>query len=153
VTPPGVESRPLCLRDALAIEAASHLGWVDGIEQLAVHVAAENGVGPDDAFFLGVALREALVNAMLHGHGFDARRAVRVEIQVDSGKAIIVTIRDQGPGFDPASVPDPRTPENVRRSHGRGVFLMRQFADVVAFSFPPDGGTVVRLEKRLPRAA
>jgi serine/threonine-protein kinase RsbW len=60
-------------------------------------------------------------------------------------------VRDRGPGFDPAIVPDPLAEENVGRGTGRGLFFMRRFADRVLFSFPRKGGVVVRLEKDLKR--
>jgi serine/threonine-protein kinase RsbW len=59
-------------------------------------------------------------------------------------------VRDRGPGFDPRGVPDPLAPENIARNGGRGIYLMRHFADRVVYSFPRGGGTLVRLEKRLP---
>ena len=145
---------PLRSRDDLTIEAASHLAWVEGIEQLAVHVASEHGLDADSACFLGVAVREALVNAIQHGHGFEPGRRVRVGMRIDRARSrLIVTVRDRGPGFEPASVPDPLAPENLTRSSGRGILLMRRLTDRVGFSFPPGGGTRVRLEKRLPRRA
>jgi hypothetical protein len=59
-------------------------------------------------------------------------------------------VRDRGPGFDPAGVPDPCAPENLDRNSGRGVFYMRRFTDSLSFDVPARGGTVARLIRRLP---
>jgi serine/threonine-protein kinase RsbW len=141
------------LRHGLTIDVASHPAWIDGIEQLAIQVGVDAGLDDDGAYFLGIALREALANAIKHGHGFEPRRRVRVGIRIVAGRRIVLTVRDRGPGFDPSAVADPLAPENLVRSSGRGIFLMRQFADRVAFSFPRSGGALVRLEKDLPLPA
>jgi serine/threonine-protein kinase RsbW len=124
------------------------MAWVDALEELTVLIAAAGGLSCDRACDFGLAVREALVNALKHG--CDASRQVGVGFRLVGGPALLVTIRDCGPGFDPEAVPDPRTPENLDRGCGRGVFYMRQFADEVVFSFPRGGGTVTRLRKQLP---
>jgi serine/threonine-protein kinase RsbW len=141
------------LHHGLTIDVASHPAWIDGIEQLTIQVGADAGLDDDSAHFLGVALREALANAIQHGHRFEARRRVRVGIRAVDGCRLVLTVRDRGPGFDPSRVPDPLAPENLTRSSGRGIFLMRRFADRVSFSFPRTGGSLVRLEKDLPLRA
>jgi serine/threonine-protein kinase RsbW len=143
-------SPPLQIRDGLTIDATSHLAWIDGIEQLAVCTAREAGLDDDGAFFLGIAVREAIVNAVRHGHRFDPRRRVKVGIRVAAGRVMVITVRDSGPGFDPAAIPDPLAPANLTKPGGRGILFMRRFADRVAFSFPRGGGSLVRLEKDLP---
>jgi len=124
------------------------MAWVDSLEELTVLIAAAGGLGCDRACDFGLAVREALVNAIKHGAG--AAWRVGVTFRLVHGPALVVTVRDGGPGFDPGSVPDPRRPENLSRGCGRGVFYMRQFADDVAFRFPRRGGTVTRLRKELP---
>ncbi len=141
---------PLRLRDGLVIETPSHVAWIDGIEQLLLRTATDAGLDTDGAHYLGVAAREALVNAIQHGHGFDVRRKVKVGIRIASGRVIVMTVRDQGPGFDPSRVPDPVAPENLTKPDGRGLLFMRAFADRVSFAFPRSGGALVRLEKDLP---
>ncbi len=82
---------------------------------------------------LRVGLSEALSNAMLYGNAADPAKQVRVEVVV-SKSAITARITDQGPGFDPGTIPDPTAPENLRRCGGRGLFLMRQLMDEVRFN-------------------
>ena len=95
-----------------------------------------------------VGLTEALSNAMMYGNGHDPTKRVRVEVTLD-GDAIKARITDQGTGFDPASVPDPTTPENLLKAGGRGLFLMRQLLDEVSFN---DRGNEVTLVLRLETA-
>lgn len=128
---------------------ARRLAWVDRVEDLAVRIAEASGLDADGARFLGVALREALVNALTHGRG--RRDRVAVSFRLVEGPALVITVRDRGPGFDPATLPDPLLPENLPRGSGRGVFYMRRFSDEVSFAFPARGGTVARLLKRLPK--
>ncbi len=119
---------------------------LDHIEDLAVCMGRAGGLGPDDAVFVGVALREAVVNAFRHGRGPDgAPTRIGLHLTPDS---LVITVRDRGPGFDPASVPDPRDEPNLERGCGRGLYYMRCFTDRVSFVFPRRGGSVVRLAKR-----
>lgn len=92
-----------------------------------------------------VGLTEALSNAMLYGNGRDPSKRVRVEITVGE-RQITARITDEGQGFDPATVPDPTTPENIARAGGRGIFLMRKLLDDVRFN---DRGNSVTLVLRL----
>ncbi|HMF13900.1 MAG TPA: ATP-binding protein [Gemmataceae bacterium] len=89
-----------------------------------------HGHAEKDVFGLRLALEEALVNAIKHGHRYDPskRVAVRYCFQAD---CVLVEVEDQGPGFDPVAVPDPTDPENRERASGRGLFLMRAYASWV----------------------
>jgi len=93
-----------------------------------------------------VGLTEALSNAMLYGNAHDPSKRVRVEVTLSPG-AIRARVTDQGVGFNPAAVPDPTCPENVCKSGGRGLFLMRQLLDEVSFNAQGNQVTLVlRLE-------
>ncbi len=92
-----------------------------------------------------VGLTEALSNAMLYGNSRDPSKRVLVEIAFQLG-SIQARVTDQGPGFDPSSVPDPTTPENISRSCGRGLFLMRKLLDEVFYN---DQGNQVTLVLKL----
>lgn len=82
---------------------------------------------------LRVSIAEALANAMLYGNRHDPGKYVRVYVTIDDLHAS-VTVADEGGGFDPETVPDPTRPENLHRTGGRGIFLMRQLMDEVEFS-------------------
>lgn len=82
---------------------------------------------------VALALREALNNAVLHGNRADARKLVKVRCCCERGQGISIVVRDQGQGFDPDSIPDPVSVENLYAGHGRGVFLMKSVMDDVSF--------------------
>jgi serine/threonine-protein kinase RsbW len=123
--------------------------WLEAAEADVVRCGSERGLDGDSAHFLGVALREAVVNALRHGGG---PAGVSVRMKVLPGSALVLTVRDHGRGFDPGRVPDCTAPENLDRGCGRGLFFIRRFTDRVSFLFPRRGGAVIRLEKRLPRS-
>ena len=91
-----------------------------------------------------VALREALLNAIIHGNREDPRKHVYVTIFCGTDGEVAMTIRDEGAGFDSSSVPDPTAPEHRMSTHGRGIYLMRALMDEVSFE---EGGTVVYMRK------
>jgi len=97
-----------------------------------------------------VGLAEALANAMLYGNGSDPAKRVRVEVTV-SRLRVSARVTDQGDGFDPSSVEDPTTPENLLRPGGRGLFLMRQLLDEVRYNDRGNSVTLVlQLEEQAP---
>jgi serine/threonine-protein kinase RsbW len=119
---------------------------LDHVEDLAVCMGRAGGLDADEAAFVGVALREAVVNAFRHGRSPDgAPTRIGLHLTRDD---LVITVRDRGPGFDPASVPDPCREENLAKGGGRGIYYMRCFTDRVSFVFPRRGGSVVRLAKR-----
>jgi serine/threonine-protein kinase RsbW len=85
---------------------------------------SESGYQARDIFAVRLALEEAIVNAVEHGHRGDGLKSVRVTYQVEPGQ-VLAEVEDQGPGFDPSQVPDPTAPENLAKPSGRGLFLMR----------------------------
>ncbi len=96
-----------------------------------------------------VGLTEALSNAMLYGNAQDPSKRVLVEVLLGEA-SITARVTDQGAGFDPASVPDPRTPQNLCKEGGRGLFLMRELLDEVEYN---DRGNSVTLVLRMGSAA
>jgi len=119
---------------------------LDHVEDLAVCMGRAGGLDQDGAVFVGVALREAVVNAFRHGRSADgAPTRIGLHLTPDS---LVITVRDRGPGFDPGRVPDPRDAANLDRGCGRGLYYMRCFTDRLSFVFPRRGGSVVRLAKK-----
>jgi serine/threonine-protein kinase RsbW len=131
------------------LEVPGRLEVVDDLEAVVVQLAARGGLDPDASHFLGVALREALMNALRHGNGLAPGRPVEVRIALGDG-CLSLTVRDWGPGFEAEALPDPSAPENRRLGGGRGIFFMRRFADEVVFRRVEGGGQAVELRKRLP---
>lgn len=80
-----------------------------------------------------VAITEAVTNAVYHGNKENADKQVFVSFDAKTPYRLTVRVKDEGPGFDPDTLPDPTAPENIEKLSGRGVFLMRQLADETAF--------------------
>ena len=108
----------------------------------------ESGASEEQRHWIGLALREAVANAIKHGNRQDPSRQVEVELALTGGD-MEIRVSDEGPGFDPEAVKDPLAPENKFRGDGRGIFYMKKFMDEVRYAFRPSGGTIVVLRKRL----
>ena len=91
-----------------------------------------------------VALREALLNAVIHGNRQDPGKRVYLRGRLRADGEVSMVVRDEGAGFESDSVPDPTTPEHRMSTHGRGIYLMRALMDEVSFE---EGGTVVHMRK------
>jgi serine/threonine-protein kinase RsbW len=118
------------------------------VERMAAWMVAE-GYPPLDCAGMRLALEEAVVNAVRHGHRGDPAKHVRVRFRVDAAEAL-AEVEDEGPGFDPDAVPDPTTAENLDKPSGRGLLLMRHFTTWVRFH---DRGNRVTLCKCRSSAA
>jgi len=95
---------------------------------------------------VGLAVREALANAILHGNRCDPGKDVGICVAVNESCDLIVVIRDSGSGFDPSRLPNPTVGDSVLPARGHGIFLIRQFMDQVEFRF--DQGTEVVMRRR-----
>jgi serine/threonine-protein kinase RsbW len=125
----------------------STLDSVNMAEQTADHMAGKAGFDEDERHRIAMAVREAAVNAVLHGNAYDPKKKVVVSFE-NTGNDFIVTIADQGRGLDPANVPDPLDPQNLLKQSGRGIFLIRSFMDEVRFR-TLDPGTEITLIKHV----
>jgi serine/threonine-protein kinase RsbW len=91
------------------------------------------------------ALREALANAIVHGGKNDDRHTVQLSVACDEDHEIQMVVRGPGSGFDPNSVPDPTTNQNMYETHGRGLYLINQLMDEVRYE---RGGTEIHMRKK-----
>ena len=99
----------------------------------------DNNFGKDDIFAIHLTLEEAFLNAVKHGNKMDPTKKVTVEYSVDADK-VEISIKDQGPGFKPDAVEDPRFGENLFKPGGRGLLLMNSYMDMVKYN--PEGNCV-----------
>lgn len=126
----------------------SEIRLVDLVHEAAQKTAELAGFDPDDALNVGLAVREAVINAILHGNQQDPARKVTVDFSVRGDGAMQIKVRDQGDGFDPESTPDPTDEENVLSSSGRGMLMIRAFVDTVSYRFRKGQGMEVTLIKK-----
>ena len=124
----------------------STLESVDSAEDIAVGVAQRAGLDEDEQMKIGMAVRESMVNAVVHGNRYSAQKKVRFSV-VRNAERFTIRIADQGEGFDFEHLPDPLAPDNLLRSSGRGIFLMRSFMDEFQIRHLEPQGTEVTLIK------
>lgn len=117
------------------------------VEKFIDDLKNEVNIGDDVYGNVLISLTEAANNAMIHGNKCDEKKDVEISYGLDDRKKnLTFIIKDQGPGFDYNHLPDPTEPENLEKTHGRGVFLMMQLADMVVFS---DKGATVEMQFRI----
>jgi serine/threonine-protein kinase RsbW len=138
------------LTGPLSFKLASTMESVAEVEAAAEKLTHQAGLDEDESFHVVMAVREAAVNAVLHGNGYDPNKQISVSFE-NTGKSLVITVADEGDGFDPERLPDPLAPENKLRGTGRGIFLIRSFLDEVHFrQLHP--GTELTLVKHLSPA-
>jgi serine/threonine-protein kinase RsbW len=122
------------------------------VNAVAEEVAERLGVDPDTRDSIGSSVIEACTNAIEHGNHERREKPVRLSFR-SNPERLEIRVSDEGEGFDPDEVEDPRKPENLMRERGRGIFILRTFMDEVHFQIEPRRGTTVLMVKRLPGAA
>ncbi len=125
----------------------STLETVNHAEEVATRLATEAGFDDEDVMKISMAVREAAVNAVLHGNAYDLAKKVMVDFE-RTAHDLVITIRDQGRGLDMSKLPDPREEENLLKMSGRGIFLIRSFMDKVEIH-PSHSGTEIKLTKHV----
>jgi serine/threonine-protein kinase RsbW len=125
----------------------STLETVNNAEETAGRIAAEAGFDDEDVMKISMAVREAAVNAVLHGNAYDPGKKVTLAFE-RTPQDLVITIRDQGKGLDPNKIPDPLAPENLLKTSGRGIFIIRSFMDEVQI-YPSQTGTEIKLIKHV----
>jgi serine/threonine-protein kinase RsbW len=124
----------------------STLSSVDHAEELASGMAQIIGFDEDDLMKIGIAVREAVVNAIVHGNRYNEKKKVRFSV-LKNMERLTVRVADEGEGFDFEHLPDPLAPENLMRASGRGIFLIRSFMDELEIRRLDFGGTELVLTK------
>jgi serine/threonine-protein kinase RsbW len=129
------------------LDIASRFDMLEIVQTVLTHLSGLVGFDEEATHYMSVAVRESLVNAIKHGNLGDEGKRVAIAFVLESG-SLEVSVRDEGGGFDPDTVPNPTAVENLLKVDGRGIFFMRSFMDDVSYTFPAGGGTVVTMVKR-----
>ena len=136
--------------NAVRLDFRSSFDMLDFVQVVSDHLAIRSGLDEDGIHWVGIAVRESVINAIKHGNAHDECKRVHVEFTPleDESPGLAIRVRDEGCGFDPACLPDPLAPENILKSSGRGIFLIRSFMDEMTFQRSPHGGMEVVMVKR-----
>jgi serine/threonine-protein kinase RsbW len=146
---------PMNNANTVRLDFRSGLEMVDFVQIVSDHLGRMVGLDEDGIHWVGVAVRESVVNAIKHGNAYDVDKRVHVEftpVEHDGRPGLAIRVRDEGCGFDPDTLPDPLAPENILKSSGRGIFLMRSFMDEMTLRRAPEGGMEVVMLKRVQPA-
>jgi len=136
----------------LNLKLESKLDSVQAAELLVQRLGQQYGLGEEDCDQLGMAVRECMVNAVTHGNAYNRRKSVNLSIAVEPGR-LVVRVGDEGTGFDLDEVPDPLAEDNLLKTSGRGLLLMRAFVDDLTVRRTKGRGTEVVMVKNAPQAA
>ena len=137
------------------LQFCSAFDMLDFVQVVSDHLCRRVGFDEDSMHWVGVAVRESVINAIKHGNQNYQQKKVHVEFSTSTDPEhgeLVISVRDEGQGFDPDSIADPLAPENMLKSSGRGIFLMRNFMDDVTLRRAPEGGMEVRMVKKLVKA-
>jgi serine/threonine-protein kinase RsbW len=142
-------------RISVRLEFTSAFEMLDFVQLVSDRIGHDVGLDEDAVHWVGVAIRESVINAIKHGNRNDASKHVFVEFEAEPEAApeLVIRVRDQGAGFDPETLEDPLAPENVLKASGRGIFLIRSFMDDVQLQRAPEGGMEIRMVKRVQPAS
>ncbi len=143
------DSPPESITSRVSLTLESSLASVDKVERTAESFAERAGFDEDTVPNIAMAVREAAVNAVLHGNAYDSSKHITASFEA-TAESLIIRIADQGPGLDPSTIPDPLAPENILRGSGRGIFLIRAFMDEVHFRQLHPGAELTLIKHRSP---
>jgi serine/threonine-protein kinase RsbW len=134
------------------IQIHSNFDMLDFVQVVSDHIGQLAGLDEDSVHWISVAVRESVSYAITHGNREPPAKLVTIEFSLappaEPGE-LIVSVLDQGEGFEPEEIADPLAPENLLKSSGRGIFFMRSFMDDVTLRRISDGGMEVRMVKKL----
>ena len=134
------------------LQVPSTFDTLDFVQMVCDRMANLGGLDEDAVHWIGVAVRESVINAIKHGNREHPEKLVTVEFTfapVSDPSELVVRVMDQGEGFEPEEIADPLAPENLLKASGRGIFFMRSFMDDVTLRRGDEGGMEVRMVKKL----
>ncbi len=138
--------------ERIEITISSRFENIELVQVIAEHLCENAGLDEDGSHWIGMAVREAVANAIKHGNKLDARKKVNATFQLHASE-LRIHISDEGEGFDPKTIGDPLNPQNLMKTSGRGIFYMKTFMDQVQYEFQPGGGTSLMMTKNLAKGS
>ena len=137
--------------NTVRLDFRSSFDMLDLVQVVSDHIGRQVGLDDEAVHWVGVAVRESVINAIKHGNGGDEQKRVHLEftpLEDEAPPGVAIRVRDEGPGFDPETLPDCLAPENILKASGRGIFLIRSFMDELRLQRAPEGGMEVVMVKR-----
>jgi len=141
--------------NTVRLDFRSGFEMLDVVQVITDHLGRMVGLDDEGLHWVGVAVRESVINAIKHGNCHDVAKRVHLEFTplTDNGRpGLAIRVRDEGGGFDPDDIPDPLAPENILKASGRGIFLIKSFMDEMTLRRAPEGGMEVVMVKRVQPA-
>lgn len=141
--------------NVVRLEFHSTFEMLDFVQLVSDRIGQMAGLDDEGLHWIGVAVREGVINAIKHGNREDYDKLVTVEFTFrprTKPTELVVRVVDQGEGFEADEIANPLAPENLLKSSGRGIFFMRSFMDDVVLERRPEGGMEVRMVKKLESA-
>ena len=112
--------------------------YLPEIESFIINIAEQNNVNKEMLNSLALSTAEAASNSILHGNKNDPTKKVEIKVFI-TDRVMKIIFKDEGKGFEPESVPDPTTPENILKESGRGIHIMKSYLSSLSYNFTPEG--------------
>jgi len=132
----------------IEVSIGSALEYLDLVQTITDCITRMMGFEEDCAHWIGMSVRESVTNAIQHGNKLDQNKRVDILFAVEPDQ-LVISVRDQGAGFQVENLPNPLDPENLLKPSGRGIFYIRSFMDQVEFRTPSQGGTEMLMVKKI----
>lgn len=126
----------------------SNIKFLDLVQEISQSITRMAGFDDEASHWICLSVRESVANAIQHGNQEDESKKVGVRFRIDRHR-LLITVSDQGRGFDESSLPDPLDAGNLLKPSGRGVFFVHTFMDKVTYQNLRPGGFEVTMEKWL----
>lgn len=116
------------------------------VEEFINSFAKDLGIDEDKRAGLMLSITEATTNAIIHANKSDINKNVKIDVNTENG-FLVIKVKDEGAGFNPADIPDPTSPENLLKDSGRGLYLMRIYMDELKYNITPTGTETILVLK------
>ena len=120
------------------LEVESNAKNLITVEEFVNYFAVDLNINADKIPGLLLAVTEASTNAIIHGNKSDETKLIMIDVTKEDNQ-LVIRVKDQGKGFDPAKIPDPTESDNLLKDSGRGIYLMRVYMDDLKFNITPEG--------------
>jgi serine/threonine-protein kinase RsbW len=120
-------------------------------EEICMRITEAAGFDDGERYKISMAVREGVINAVNYGNANERAKKVHLIFE-RSPEKLVIHVLDQGVGFNLADIPDPLTDENLLKTSGRGIFLMRTFMDEFEVRKSRTGGAELVMAKRIPHS-